>query len=40
VAIEDEWLGGWDDTPGIVSVWAEPDGHVMVWRRVAGEIEA
>ena len=38
MAIEDEWLGGWDDTPGIVSVWAEPDGHVMVWRRVGGEL--
>ena len=23
---EDEWLWGWDDTPGIVSVWAEADG--------------
>jgi len=34
VAIEDEWLEGWDPTPGIVSVWAEGDGHVHVWRRV------
>ncbi len=32
-AIEDEWLWGWDPTPGIVSVWAEPDGNVWVWRR-------
>jgi DNA polymerase elongation subunit (family B) len=31
--IEDEWLYGWDDTPGIVSVWAEPDGRALVWRR-------
>ena len=38
VAIEDEWLGGWDDTPGIVSVWAEPDGHAVVWRRVEGTL--
>jgi DNA polymerase, archaea type len=30
---EDEWLWGWDHTPGIVSVWATPDGHVTVWRR-------
>ena len=29
----DEWLWGWDETPGIVSVWAEPDGDVTVWRR-------
>ena len=26
VAIEDEWLGGWDDTPGIVSVWEPAAG--------------
>ncbi len=31
---EDEWLHGWDTTPGIVSVWAEPDGRAFVWRRV------
>lgn len=30
---EDEWLYGWDTTPGIVSVWAEPDGRALVWRR-------
>jgi DNA polymerase, archaea type len=33
---EDEWLWGWDPTPGIVSVWAEGDGRVHVWRRVHG----
>jgi DNA polymerase, archaea type len=33
LAIEDEWLWGWDPTPGIVSVWAEPDGRAFVWRR-------
>jgi DNA polymerase elongation subunit (family B) len=33
-SIEDEWLWGWDPTPGIVSVWAE-DGHATVWRRIA-----
>jgi DNA polymerase I len=32
--IEDEWLWGWDPTPGIVSVWAEDDGRAMVWRRI------
>ena len=31
--IEDEWLWGWDPTPGIVSVWAEGDGRAVVWRR-------
>ena len=33
---EDEWLWGWDPTPGIVSVWAEPDGRAFVWRRIPG----
>jgi DNA polymerase, archaea type len=33
---EDEWLWGWDPTPGIVSVWAEPDGRAFVWRRPRG----
>jgi DNA polymerase elongation subunit (family B) len=32
---EDEWLFGWDPTPGIVSVWAEADGRATVWRRIA-----
>src|ERR1700689_3415855 len=31
---EDEWLWGWDPTPGIVSVWAEGDGRAVVWRRL------
>ena len=31
---EDEWLWGWDPTPGIVSVHAGPDGCASVWRRV------
>jgi len=35
--VEDEWLTGWDLTPGIVSVWAEADGRAMVWRRLAGD---
>jgi DNA polymerase elongation subunit (family B) len=33
-AIEDDWLWGWDPTPGIVSIWAEPDGRAWVWRRI------
>ncbi len=37
-AIEDEWLEGWDPTPGIVSVWAEGDGQVTVWRRCDGQL--
>jgi DNA polymerase I len=32
---EDEWLWGWDPTPGIVSVWAEQNGRATVWRRIA-----
>lgn len=32
---QDEWLWGWDPTPGIVSVWAEADGRATVWRRIA-----
>jgi len=36
---EDEWLFGWDPTPGIVSVWASLDGRALVWRRTAeGEL--
>lgn len=31
---EDEWLWGWDATPGIVSVWAENNGQATVWRRI------
>lgn len=32
---EDEWLWGWDPTPGIVSVWADAAGTATVWRRIA-----
>jgi len=35
---EDEWLWGWDETPGIVSVWAHADGRALVWRRIDGEL--
>ena len=31
--IQDEWLWGWDPTPGIVSVWADAEGRATVWRR-------
>jgi len=31
--LADEWLWGWDDTPGIVSVHASADGQATVWRR-------
>jgi DNA polymerase, archaea type len=31
---EDEWLWGWDPTPGIVSVWADDSGVAIVWRRL------
>lgn len=37
-AIEDQWLEGWDPTPGIVSVWAEADGQATIWRRVDGAL--
>jgi DNA polymerase elongation subunit (family B) len=33
-ANQDEWLWGWDPTPGIVSVWADGDGRATVWRRI------
>ena len=32
-ALQDEWVWGWDATPGIVSVWAQGDGRAFVWRR-------
>ncbi|MGH7632553.1 MAG: DNA polymerase II, partial [Gemmatimonadaceae bacterium] len=32
---EEEWLSGWDPTPGIVSVHATMDGRSLVWRRMA-----
>jgi DNA polymerase, archaea type len=37
--LENEWLFGWDDTPGIVSVWAGLNGRAFVWRRLpTGEL--
>ena len=37
--MQDEWLWGWDPTPGIVSVWADADGRATVWRRMGSEGE-
>ena len=31
---EDAWLFGWDETPGIVSVWADGTGRAHVFRRI------
>lgn len=33
-AANEEWLWGWDSTPGIVSVHASQDGRATVWRRI------
>jgi DNA polymerase I len=33
VSIQDDWLWGWDPTPGIVSVCADLEGRATVWRR-------
>src|SRR5579875_1879964 len=33
ISREDEWLFGWDMTPGIVSVWANREGLALIWRR-------
>jgi DNA polymerase I len=35
ISAKDEWLWGWDRTPGIVSVHADHDGRAVVWRRMA-----
>src|SRR5919107_1794658 len=34
MTIAEEWLWGWDPTPGIVSVWANNSGEATVWRRI------
>ncbi len=33
--VGDEWLWGWDLTPGIVSVHADLTGRASIWRRIA-----
>ncbi|HNP85336.1 MAG TPA: DNA polymerase domain-containing protein [Kouleothrix sp.] len=34
----DEYLFGWDATPGIVSVWADREGRALVWRRSGDQV--
>ena len=34
----DEWLFGWDFTPGIVSVWADDGGRAIVWQRAGAGV--
>jgi DNA polymerase I len=34
----DEWVFGWDQTPGIVSVWADRAGRALIWRRTGEEV--
>ena len=36
--ISEEWLWGWDPTPGIVSVWADGSGRATIWRRLSGQL--
>jgi len=36
VAVQDEYLFGWNSTPGIVSVWASRAGRALVWQREKG----
>src|SRR5690349_22333297 len=36
--LQNEYLFGWDSTPGIVSVWASRDGHALVWRREGARV--
>ena len=33
-----ENLFGWDETPGIVSVWASRAGKALVWRRIGEQV--
>lgn len=33
-----DWVYGWDDTPGIVSVFADRDGRALIWRRVGDAV--
>src|SRR2546426_2042855 len=34
----DTWLFGWDQTPGIVSVWADRSGRALVWQRAGAHV--
>lgn len=35
---EDEYLFGWDPTPGIVSIWANHHGQAITWRRIGQQV--
>src|SRR5712691_1188958 len=35
---EDEYLFGWDLTPGIVSVWANREGLAIIWQREGNRV--
>src|SRR5436305_192178 len=35
---DDTWLFGWDQTPGIVSVWADRSGRALVWQRDGAQV--
>lgn len=37
-AQQEAWLFGWDETPGIVSVWASRAGKALVWRRTGEQV--
>src|SRR5690242_310712 len=38
LSTDDEYLFGWDATPGIVSVWANREGKAVIWRREGGQV--
>jgi DNA polymerase elongation subunit (family B) len=38
IIADDTWLFGWDQTPGIVSVWADRSGRALVWQRVGARV--
>src|SRR6478752_6352458 len=37
-SLADDWLFGWDPTPGIVSVWADRTGRALVWQRAGDDV--
>src|SRR5262249_32178088 len=38
VTADDTWLFGWDEAPGIVSVWADRSGRALVWQRTGTQV--
>ena len=38
IHLSDESLFGWDDTPGIVSVWANRSGKAWIWQRMGDRV--